>query len=787
MKAIEQIEDVETNNKNEAIVKEMIGLGLGLVKLAKGGKGYASKTDKSPMKDADKAVTALYRGFNIGVALGPQKNIELPVMVLDLDIAKDGKAPWSEFILKYIKTLPGEEQPGPLSDEKLAEWLVNHFKTRAVRTASGGYHFYFQWDSAFSRRVTGVSIDGAKHAVDLLTCTEGSHLHVVAPPSVVDDGKYELIRGGLPAEMSVELKVFLLSIIDRGNENVTDEDINLDTDPAADPEEIRKAAEAIDVKRLRYNEWLKVGMAIHHAMPNEDGLALWDEISKNDDRYKVGECRQKWEGFKRGGTSDGRRGITIKTLFEIAKEHGHSTGYTRLIDAINAEYARVVIGGDERIIHFKNGSPFNATGDLRLLKVGTARGNLKPHKISVGNGMKQKQKQIFDIWWDSLLRRDYPDGVGLYAIGKEPPKVLNLWTGFNIKPEYGEWPLLEKWIRESVCGGDEEAYEYLLNLLAYKVQHPTENIEVVVFMWGLGGTGKSMFTVKLMRRIFGKQYVSSPSKKMMKDLAFNTYMEGKLIISPQEVIVKDRKLVDHINATVTDETVEINRKNVNTYNMPNTSMWMLTANEDDFGNLPISLSDSTFRRWFIIRSGDSYGVKFNDSEETREKRNEFFAALDEEIRNGDEPRHLLNYLLNRKVVKKDILNPPRTKDLNRTIQAGRAKEPMYEFIADYFSGLLGPIEWGTGKDSRYLKAGTIRKDIDRWAKENRAKDKIGGDPMKKFKKIVADSGAVKPVRSKKGWAYRFHNEGDLEKLLDYIKEMTGIAEEVDYEQHINWF
>ena len=64
-----------------------------------------------------------------------------------------------------------------------------------------------------------------------------------------------------------------------------------------------------------YDEWLKVGMALHHERP-EDGLVLWDIWSQAGDKYQgVDDLAYRWEGFGQGG----QKPITLRTLIIYAK------------------------------------------------------------------------------------------------------------------------------------------------------------------------------------------------------------------------------------------------------------------------------------------------------------------------------------------------------------------------------------------------------------------------------------------------------------------------------------
>ena len=77
---------------------------------------------------------------------------------------------------------------------------------------------------------------------------------------------------------------------------------------------ILSALKAIDVSKLTRAEWIAVGMAL-----KEEGYpcSVWDEWSRNDTRYKGGECERKWTGFSGSGTP-----VKGGTIVQMAKERG---------------------------------------------------------------------------------------------------------------------------------------------------------------------------------------------------------------------------------------------------------------------------------------------------------------------------------------------------------------------------------------------------------------------------------------------------------------------------------
>lgn len=82
----------------------------------------------------------------------------------------------------------------------------------------------------------------------------------------------------------------------------------------------------IDPISLSYQEWINVGMALHH-----EGYeySIWDEWSKRDpQRYKDGDCFKKWKSFGHSFNTD----VTIGTLVQMAKDRGYVPPSNRLLE-----------------------------------------------------------------------------------------------------------------------------------------------------------------------------------------------------------------------------------------------------------------------------------------------------------------------------------------------------------------------------------------------------------------------------------------------------------------------
>lgn len=76
------------------------------------------------------------------------------------------------------------------------------------------------------------------------------------------------------------------------------------------------ALNAID-PGIEYNEWSRIGMALHEAM-GDAGLAVWEDWSRASSKYKDGDCTSRWNGFVAGLNG----GATDATIFMLARQAG---------------------------------------------------------------------------------------------------------------------------------------------------------------------------------------------------------------------------------------------------------------------------------------------------------------------------------------------------------------------------------------------------------------------------------------------------------------------------------
>lgn len=140
---------------------------------------------------------------------------------------------------------------------------------------------------------------------------DGKSVQDVLPPSIHPDTKEPYKWHGdyrnIPT-LPTELLTLWKSLLEQNKPKKVEHPVDV-----VKPDRIRKALDLIDPTSLSYDDWINVGMGIHSECPDIVGLILWDEWSaKDEERYKVGDCNQRWESFRHGS------GVTMGTVFSMA-------------------------------------------------------------------------------------------------------------------------------------------------------------------------------------------------------------------------------------------------------------------------------------------------------------------------------------------------------------------------------------------------------------------------------------------------------------------------------------
>ena len=245
-------------------------------------------------------------------------------------------------------------------------------------------------------------------------------------------------------------------------------------------------------------------------------------------------------------------------------------------------------------------------------------------------------KRIFSVWFHSPERREY-DGITMSprAPGVPPPQPddkFNLWRGWGVVPDAraeSGCRLFLNHLREVICAGDVEKFDWLIAWLAQAVQQPAQKPGTAVMTKSIKhGAGKGIaFTY--IGRMYGAHYRYLNDAEQITG-KHNELLQNALFVFGDEITyARAYKAADKLKSLITEPHTVIEPKFVNSFQVANHMRLVVATNAER--PMPIASSD---RRWLVL-----------DAAEHRIGDGPYFTALADEMNNGG-PACLLQYLAN---------------------------------------------------------------------------------------------------------------------------------------------
>jgi hypothetical protein len=180
-----------------------------------------------------------------------------------------------------------------------------------------------------------------------------------------------------------------------------------------------------------------------------------------------------------------------------------------------------------------------------------------------------------------------------------PPEILNFWIPPTLKAVPGDCRILTNFIRDIICNGDLESFEYLMNFLAHMVQNPEEKPGVMIVLLGGQGTGKGVF-FRMLRAIWSRTclLVSDINQVIGQ---FNACLEHNFVICFDEALFAgDRKSLDRLKSLVTEPHIRIENKYQPARSIESVHRFFAASNHDHFAHV-----EQDDRRFAFFRVSDS--------------------------------------------------------------------------------------------------------------------------------------------------------------------------------------
>ena len=487
---------------------------------------------------------------------------------------------------------------------------------------------------------------------------------------------------------------------------------------------IEDALNELDPNMDRHT-WQCVGRALYLgyaalALPVFDG---WSK--KSTEKYKVGEPAAMWHAYALEEQFEAKSlAWLMNKAAKAAKENSRNSQLDEealalaYIEEVNKDHAFVIRGGKATVAWERYDPRFGWYALDYLTKQDFTAKLIRqiplPSDDDQQSARKRKRMPLGSYWFGSPRRRHY-DGVYFSpgkAIGKHN---LNLWRGFAVRPvdNPAAWSKLKDHIFDHIAGGDQASFDYIMNWLAFGVQHLGLPLGVALVLIGPKGAGKSILT-ELYGNLFGPhKFVTAHAEDLFG--RFNARLEYTLLLGIEEAFAPQNRGADgKLKDLLTRRELRLEDKFFSVWTAPNHLRIIMTSNNDR-----VVRADGYERRYAVFSVANSHQAH-------PDARRAYFGAMVEQMETGGFEA-MLGELLARDITGWNSESIPETPALRRQKELNIMSHPvaawLFERLCDGTQITLGNEQytqiytWSLTQDV-FVPAAAVREDFLSFAKAN---------------------------------------------------------------------
>jgi hypothetical protein len=267
----------------------------------------------------------------------------------------------------------------------------------------------------------------------------------------------------------------------------------------------------------------------------------------------------------------------MNTVALLPSDRGISVTSQKLAD-MNEQYSVVKDGGKVRVMTFdrKSEQVGHATYVRRVPSWLTFADfkNMTMHQMILDG----KKEMSVGAWWLLQSGRQQYDGL-IFRPGGEAviDNKKSLWTTWGVEPEAGDWSLMHEHIRV-VMTRDAEMFDYVINWLAWAVQHPDQRAEVALVFRGGKGAGKGTLGNAMMT-IFGQHGLHISHARYL--TGFNAHLRDVSFLFADEAYWPGDKAAEgNLKRLLTEPSLLIEAKGRDAVMVDNMLHVLMASNED---------------------------------------------------------------------------------------------------------------------------------------------------------------------------------------------------------------
>lgn len=230
-------------------------------------------------------------------------------------------------------------------------------------------------------------------------------------------------------------------------------------------------------------------------------------------------------------------------------------------------------------------------------------------------GGETAKLNMFKEWKEWPGRREYDEIK--FAPGEDNPNLYNLFFGWDVRPQQGDWSHLRDHIRLTLCNGDDGQFQWFMTWLSHMLQFPGLKPTVAVVIRGKKGTGKSIIFDNIQRLMSGYFFKAADGKRALSN--FNAQYETTLLLVMEEAFWAGDKAKEAVlKDLITSPWIPIERKGIDTYMARNFMRIAMISND----------------QWVVPATADERRFAVFDCGDEHRGDHAYFKALDDQMKSG---------------------------------------------------------------------------------------------------------------------------------------------------------
>lgn len=181
--------------------------------------------------------------------------------------------------------------------------------------------------------------------------------------------------------------------------------------------------------------------------------------------------------------------------------------------------------------------------------------------------------------------------------------MVNQWRGFSVVPSEQkvsepEIRMFRDYVIRVLANNNEEHAHWLFAWMADMLRFPHKKPGTALVLVGVEGAGKTFLGEHILGKIVGPTHYSQTNSVTTLTHNFNTIIDNKIFIQCDEAVHSyQRDIASRLKSIITDESVIIEPKGINSYKKPNHMRFLFTSNEEAAA---IFISPSPYERRFTV-------------------------------------------------------------------------------------------------------------------------------------------------------------------------------------------